>query len=180
MFGKNASRPDVAAARDAITIHGTMGIGKAVDDLDKILLPDEQCVAMTVADEGTVAICVLTDRRLLVVAHHTGKQAQREVPLDQISSLAYNQKPGLSRVGELALSTAGGSVVVTGIHGAEGQRILPLIRAQIEVARSRQRNGGQTAPDLVGQISQLASLRDQGVLSAAEFDAKKAELLARI
>lgn len=37
--------------------------------------------------------------------------------------------------------------------------------------------GGSSIPD---QIAQLASLRDQGVLSSAEFEAKKGELLRRM
>ena len=32
--------------------------------------------------------------------------------------------------------------------------------------------------DVVGQLTQLAALRDQGVLTAAEFEAQKAKILA--
>ena len=36
------------------------------------------------------------------------------------------------------------------------------------------------APDIAEQLHKLGSLRDAGVLSDAEFEAKKAELLARM
>lgn len=36
------------------------------------------------------------------------------------------------------------------------------------------------AADIPAQIAQLAALRDQGILSAAEFDTKKADLLSRM
>jgi hypothetical protein len=36
------------------------------------------------------------------------------------------------------------------------------------------------APDLIGQIEQLGRLRDAGVLTNEEFEAKKAELLGRL
>lgn len=36
------------------------------------------------------------------------------------------------------------------------------------------------APDIADQIKKLAELRDAGILTADEFDAKKAELLARM
>ena len=36
------------------------------------------------------------------------------------------------------------------------------------------------APDIAGQLQQLATLRDQGILTPQEFEAKKAELLARM
>lgn len=35
-------------------------------------------------------------------------------------------------------------------------------------------------PDVMGQLQQLAALKDAGVLSEAEFQAKKAELLSRL
>ncbi|HEY6760679.1 MAG TPA: SHOCT domain-containing protein [Baekduia sp.] len=34
------------------------------------------------------------------------------------------------------------------------------------------------APDLVGQLKDLAALRDQGVLTASEFETQKARILA--
>jgi phosphoglycolate phosphatase-like HAD superfamily hydrolase len=34
------------------------------------------------------------------------------------------------------------------------------------------------APDMVTQLKQLAELKDQGILTEAEFDAQKAKLLA--
>jgi hypothetical protein len=37
-----------------------------------------------------------------------------------------------------------------------------------------------SAPNIGDQIQQLALLRDQGILTQAEFDAKKADLLARM
>jgi hypothetical protein len=35
-------------------------------------------------------------------------------------------------------------------------------------------------PDITEQITKLAALRDQGHITPAEYDAKKAELLGRI
>jgi len=41
-------------------------------------------------------------------------------------------------------------------------------------------SGGDDTARIMEQIKQLGALKDAGVLSAAEFEAKKAELLARI
>lgn len=38
----------------------------------------------------------------------------------------------------------------------------------------------QSSVDIPSQIAQLAQLRDQGILSDSEFDAKKAQLLDRL
>ncbi|WP_279582871.1 SHOCT domain-containing protein [Fodinicola feengrottensis] len=49
------------------------------------------------------------------------------------------------------------------------------IRAKFR-AKAAPSGGG----DIAGQIAQLAALRDQGVLTQQEFDAKKTELLGRL
>lgn len=54
------------------------------------------------------------------------------------------------------------------------------LRAEIEQAMV---SGGQPAaavPDLADQLAKLAQLRDQGILSEAEFEAKKADILGRM
>lgn len=38
----------------------------------------------------------------------------------------------------------------------------------------------QTAPDLADQLQKLAGLRDSGILTTEEFEAKKADILARL
>jgi uncharacterized membrane protein YeaQ/YmgE (transglycosylase-associated protein family) len=64
------------------------------------------------------------------------------------------------------------------ITGPEAQRP-PRERAQLGTLLGRP--GGGTAPrrDVSKQLRQLTELHDEGVLSDEEFEAKKAELLAR-
>jgi hypothetical protein len=45
---------------------------------------------------------------------------------------------------------------------------------------ARIQNHESFATDVPGQIRKLAELRDAGILTAEEFDAKKADLLARM
>ncbi|AJT43165.1 hypothetical protein UM93_14400 [Psychromicrobium lacuslunae] len=37
-----------------------------------------------------------------------------------------------------------------------------------------------SSPDVMAQLTQLGQLKEQGILTQAEFDAKKAELLGRL
>jgi hypothetical protein len=57
-----------------------------------------------------------------------------------------------------------------------------MIYAEIE--GNRQRTSGvhieQQGPSIPNQIAELAKLRDQGVVTDAEFQAKKTELLSRM
>lgn len=55
------------------------------------------------------------------------------------------------------------------------------LRAAVEAAMAER--GGvapAAASDVIGQLEQLGALRDSGVLTPEEFDAKKGELLARL
>lgn len=55
-----------------------------------------------------------------------------------------------------------------------------VVRNALESAIANRSASAAAAPDLTAQLAQLAALRDQGVLTDAEFDAKKTDLLARI
>lgn len=59
----------------------------------------------------------------------------------------------------------------------------PAFEALRDAVRAAQAGGGvpaPAAPDVASQIQQLGQLRDQGLLTDEEFDAKKAELLGRL
>lgn len=49
-----------------------------------------------------------------------------------------------------------------------------------DAIRAAQASGESPAPDLADQLAKLAVLRDQGVLTGDEFEAKKAQLLERM
>jgi Na+/H+ antiporter NhaC len=51
-------------------------------------------------------------------------------------------------------------------------------RAADQEMRSYIRSAAETPPSTAEELSKLASLRDQGVLTEAEFDTQKAKLLA--
>jgi hypothetical protein len=67
--------------------------------------------------------------------------------------------------------SAHASLTFSSQHGAVDVATLPLVSGEREPQR---------APDLVATIEQLAQLRSKGILTEAEFAAKKAELLSRL
>lgn len=66
------------------------------------------------------------------------------------------------------------------------QQVVSVIREQITLVHAPKASVAQAVPgnqpvlDIPEQIKKLASLRDAGALSDAEFEAKKAELLSRM
>ena len=126
---------------------------------------------------------VLTSDRLIVRSGVLSKQGT-EIPLERINDLSYHQSlfERMVGAGDLVIESA----------GERGQDRFPRIphpdRAQqlvyTEMENNRQRISGvhidQQEASIPDQIAELARLRDRGVVTDAEFQAKKAELLSRM
>jgi uncharacterized membrane protein YdbT with pleckstrin-like domain len=125
---------------------------------------------------------VLTTDRLIFrsgVLSRTG----REIPLERVNDLSFHQGffERIVGAGDLMIESAGeaGQDVFSRIPHPD--RAQQDIYTQIE--NNRQKNsGGRVAESasIPEQIAELARLRDQGLVTDAEFQAKKAELLQRM
>lgn len=133
---------------------------------------------------------VVTNDRLIfrtgVLARHG-----REIPLERVNDITFNQSlwERIIGAGDLLIESAGeqGQQRFTDIpHPDEVQQ---EIHRQGEANEMRLRGGvsggaaagGEArAATIPEQIEQLAKLRDQGVLSADEFERKKRDLLDRM
>ena len=125
---------------------------------------------------------VTTDRlvtRSGVLARHA-----REIPLERVNDLTTDQSffERLLRCGDVVIESAGE-------RGQEVIRQLPKPAAvqnevyrQMELAQSRDadRAAGRRELSVPEQLEKLDDLRQRGVISQAEFDAKKAQLLDRM
>jgi hypothetical protein len=120
---------------------------------------------------STGAYVVLTDRRLLAV-----RDEVEEIPLDSVRAVEL-----MERSGSGVLGFAGGAFR---LETVEGDRVV-RVRARsvcgaVVAAITPQEVLPPAAGDPVDAIRRLGERRDAGLISAAEFDAKKAELLGRI
>lgn len=134
---------------------------------------------------------VVTSDRLIfrtgVVARHG-----REIPLERVNDITFNQSlwERMIGAGDLLIESAGehGQQRFTDIPHPE--QVQQEIYRQREANEMRLRGGGgggsaegageARAATIPEQIEQLAKLRDQGVLSADEFERKKRDLLDRM
>jgi uncharacterized membrane protein YdbT with pleckstrin-like domain len=141
---------------------------------------------------------VLTDRRVISRSGIVSKRGT-EIPLERINNIDFHQNILLRMIGagDLDIESA----------GKDGQSHFDNVRhpdmVQQEVYRQMEANARRQAswsgeaaaaaglhapmavpvtdtPDITEQIAKLAALRDQGHITPAEYDAKKAELLGRI
>jgi membrane protein YdbS with pleckstrin-like domain len=137
---------------------------------------------------------VLTNARLIIREGVVSKSG-REIPLENITDITFRQSifERIVGSGDLLVESAGE-------EGQEPFHTVPRphlvqneIYRQIEANRARMIGGGARAPagaaavpstpqgpSIPRQIEELARLRDQGLISDAEFEAKKNELLRRM
>jgi uncharacterized membrane protein YdbT with pleckstrin-like domain len=120
-----------------------------------------------------------------------------EIPLERVSNINFNQKiwERMIGAGDLEIESAGrdGQSVFNDVQHPEV--VQQELYKQME-QYARKRAGWSQAPaaaaaapaaaqvskdlSIPEQLEQLAGLRDRGVISAAEFEAKKAQLLERM
>ena len=130
----------------------------------------------------TVNFVVTTDR-LIYRSGLFAKQG-KEIPLERINDISFKQS-----IWERILG-AGDLLIESG--GEQGQQrfynVKKPFHVQNEIYRQIERTHGRDMDRMAGrrelsvpeQIEKLAELRDKGLLTPAEFDAKKTQLLDKI
>ncbi|HEY8373824.1 MAG TPA: SHOCT domain-containing protein, partial [Pseudonocardiaceae bacterium] len=118
-------------------------------------------------------LLVLTDQRLLLIRDRN--QGVDEYPLDKVTSVRWST--GFPW-GRLALVVDGRQVEFHQMSKDEGRAIADTIAER--VPGGIELVDGQGRIDVAEQLRKLAELRDAGIVTAEEFETKKAELLARM
>ena len=126
---------------------------------------------------------VLTTDRLIHRAGVLAKQG-REIPLERINDLTVNQSifERIIRAGDVLIESGGerGQSLLSDLPNPF--QVQNAIYAEIErtQARTADRTAGRRELSVPEQIEKLDELRQRGLISNAEFDAKKAQLLDRM
>ncbi|HEX3541431.1 MAG TPA: PH domain-containing protein [Acidimicrobiales bacterium] len=126
---------------------------------------------------------VLTNHRLVHRSGILGKNG-REIPLDHINDISYHQRifERLIGAGDVIIESAGqrGQEVFADLP--KPGRIQNEIYRQIDAGKRRRDDDGGGGHDLSipEQIDKLDQLCRRGVITRAEFDAKKTQLLDRL
>lgn len=133
---------------------------------------------------------VLTGDRLITRAGIIAK-GSREIPLENINDVAFHQSI-LERAlgaGDLLVESAGerGQSTISNIRKPEQVQLqiykametngARVVSAGYGVIQAQQSGREQSIPE---QIEALARLKERGVLSSEEFEAKKSDLLSRM
>jgi membrane protein YdbS with pleckstrin-like domain len=133
---------------------------------------------------------VVTSRRVI---YRSGVISKRgvEIPLERINNINFHQRliDRIIGAGDLDIESAGKDGqshfdFIRHPDGVQHEIYRQMESRNMPVAMVQQAPAGvappQPAAAVPDQIEQLARLRDQGHITDAEFDAKKAELLGRM
>ena len=136
---------------------------------------------------------VVTSKRVIFRTGVLGKHGV-EIPLDRISNINFNQSmwERLIGAGDLEIESAGrdGQTKFNDVWHPDAvqHELYDQMEEHARTCAGYGAPGPATAPaaapsaaaSVPEQLDQLAALRDRGVITAAEFEAKKAQLLDRM
>lgn len=131
---------------------------------------------------ATTNFVVTTDRLI----YRSGVVAKKglEIPLERVNNIHFNQSmfERMLRSGDLLIESGGerGQQAFSNIR--RPARVQNEIYRQMEAAQARDadRMAGRRELSIPEQIEKLDELRSRGVITQAEFDAKKTQLLDRM
>jgi uncharacterized membrane protein YdbT with pleckstrin-like domain len=147
-----------------------------------LLLVTAGWVGLRVLRRNATNFVVTTDRLIYrsgVIAKH-GK----EIPLGRVNDISFRQSvfERLIGTGDLSIESAGAQSRETFGDIPRPSVVQNEIYRQMEASASRHadRAAGQRDLSVPEQLEQLDELRQRGIISQAEFDAKKQKLLDRL
>lgn len=147
---------------------------KQIEVFEKDLLEDEELLGVAVSFPNLTEQLYITNKR--VIAHKIEgvfKNKRIEIPITSISSTNTVLK-GLGASIEIVASNNSATVEKMHVHVA--QEIKKLIDS-LTLSPAPEIVPQASATDVVDQIKKLAELRDSGILTEHEFNAKKKQLL---
>ena len=131
----------------------------------------------------TTNVVVTTDRLI----HRVGVLGKKgkEIPLERVNDIAVNQTffERIIGAGDVTIESGGerGQQVFTDI--SKPFIVQNVIYTEMELAKGRdadRANSGRRDLSIPEQLEKLDDLRQRGIISQAEFDAKKSQLLERM
>lgn len=170
-------------------LDGKLLVRKEIRRLPELMDPGEALItACSGTYEGRSGLLALTDRRILFVDEGMVRSRLEEFHYGRISSAQRHSKMMSASV---TFITSGNKATIKDILSKDrAEEIVSYVSRRItgDVDRPTAPEPATAAPDdaanadddPLATIKRLAELRDAGVLSEAEFEAKKVVLLKRI
>ena len=128
-------------------------------------------------DFNRTGIFIATDQRLIFYAKKLTGFDLEAFPYANISSMEMSKSLMGHRIRFFA---SGNSVEMKWIQHGDVRAFVDSVKARMAAMKSSNTSSSEQPIDLVDQLGRLGELHAAGVLTAEEFSAKKAEILARL
>lgn len=191
-------RPDIKQASDRM--QSQIGAKREIRKLVEHLWEGEQVQHMVSGTYGPGnGLLVLTDRRLLFIVDGITRKASESFPLANVSSVQWKSA---MITGTLTVFAMGNKAEIKNVGKAGGKLIAETIQNRQAWAPHPRQAASSPAPapaesatappgrpgmspaasqeDVFEALAKLGKLRDAGIVTPEEFEAKKKELLDRI
>ncbi len=133
-----------------------------------------------VATWATTHFVLTTDR--LIYRHGLIAKYSKEIPLERLNDVTFSQSlfERMIGAGDLSIESAGehGQSKFDDIRRPEAVQL--EIYRQMEANQQRMTGGPARPASAVEDLERLAALRDRGVITEAEFQRKKQDILGRM
>ena len=155
----------------------TFGTKKEINHLPEILANDEKILYLTSGLlNGNTWLITCTNKRVIFLDKGLlyGLK-QIETPLEKINSI--QQKTGII-FGEIAIWDGSGKMVISQVMKKTVKPFVESVNKAIDaMKKGNSTNSSSTAIDPATQIEKYADLKNKGIITEEEFQAKKKELL---
>lgn len=175
-------RPDIAAAM--ARMQTKLGAKREIRRLIEYLWEGERVDFLASGQYGPgTGLVALTDRRMLFVKDGVMSKSTEDFPLEKISSVQWSSGMLL---GTMIVFASGNKAEIKSMDKKDGKQLADALRDRISPGHAPAQPAAAPAPapagggDVYAQLAKLGELRDAGILTPQEFDAKKGELLGRI
>mgnify|MGYP001156477236 CR=1 FL=1 len=158
-------------------------IDRLTEKAKEYLNPNEEVVAIVMGayeteilggDSVRNGILIATNKRLVFYAKKLMGYELEDFPLSNISSI----ESGKNMMGHnISFFASGNKVKMKWINDGEIKKFVEYVRSEIGKESSSNNSKEESIPD---QIEKLSKLKDQGILTEDEFQAKKEDLLSRL
>lgn len=151
----------------------TVAVRKEIKELAKVLQEGEKLLyAMPGVSLKESWLIACTDKRILLLNKELFSLKQKEIPLNRITSI--EQSSGMV-FGKIVISDGPSKIGIENLAKLN----IPILVETINNAVSDFNNSGTqtSSTDMAKQLQDLASLRDQEILTEEEFKQQKTKLL---
>jgi hypothetical protein len=158
-------------------------IDRLTEKAKEYLNPNEEVVAIVMGayetkilgeDSVRNGVLIATNKRLVFYAKKLMGYELEDFPFSNISSI----ESGKNMMGHnISFFASGNKVKMKWINDGEIKKFVEHVRSEIGKESSSSNSKAENIPD---QIEKLSKLKDQGILTEDEFQAKKEDLLSRM